>query len=97
MREFYARLKDPARAARHLNKAFEVGDPANLQGAMLDVIRSRGGYHVVAAQAQMSEWRLKLILWDDEEAWKLLRFHKLLAGMGLRLVVAVKEEPKAGK
>lgn len=97
MKEFYVRLKDPARAARHLNKALEVGDPANLQGALLDVIRARGGYHQVAAQAQMSEWRLKLILWDDEEAYKLIRLYRLLNGMGLRLVVAVKEEPKAGK
>lgn len=90
MREFYVRLKDPARAARHLTKALEVGDPANLQGAMLDVIRSRGGYHVVAAASGMSEWRLKLILWDDEEAYKLIRLYKLLNGMGLTLVVAVK-------
>jgi hypothetical protein len=50
---------------------------------------------VVAARSGMSEWRLKLILWDDEEAWKLLRFYKLLKGMGLRLVVvAVKEVRK---
>lgn len=98
MREFYARLKDPARAARHLSKALEVGDPANLQGALLDVIRARGGYHKVAAASGMSEWRLKLILWDDEECWKLIRLYKLVAGMGLRLVtVAGKEVATEGR
>ena len=89
------KLKDSKETARYLTKALEQGDPANLQGALLDVIRARGGYHVVAARSGMSEWRLKLILWDDEEAWKLLRFYKLLKGMGLRLVVvAVKEVRK---
>ena len=88
-------LKEAKGAARHLTKALEQGDPANLQGALLDVIRAKGGYHVVASRSGMSEWRLKLILWDDEECWKLLRFWKLLNGMGLRLViVAVKEVRK---
>lgn len=80
-------LKEAKGAARYLSRALRQGDPANLQGALLDVIRARGGYHKVAAQSQMSEWRLKLILWDDEECWKLLRFGKLLEGIGLVLVV----------
>jgi DNA-binding phage protein len=81
------KLKDPGHAARYLTKALEVGDPANLQGALLDVIRAQGGYHQVAARAGVSEWRLKLMLWDEEECWKLIRLAKLLAGMGLRLVI----------
>jgi DNA-binding phage protein len=80
-------LKESKGAARYLTKALEKGDPVNLQGALLDVIRAKGGYHRVASRSGMSEWRLKLILWDDEEAWKLLRFYKLLNGMGLRLAV----------
>lgn len=88
-------LKDGKGAARYLTRALEKGDPANLQGALLDVIKARGGYHRVAAASGMSEWRLKLILWDDEECWKLIRLYKLLQGMGLRLViVAVKEVRK---
>ena len=81
------KLKDPTKAARYLSRALEVGDPVNLQGALLDVIRARGGYHRVAAASQMSEWRLKLILWDDEECYKLVRLYKLLKGVGLRLLV----------
>ncbi|HEV2354648.1 MAG TPA: hypothetical protein VGR89_10410 [Puia sp.] len=89
------RLKDPTKAARYLTRALEYGDPANLQGGLLDVIRARGGYHVVAAKSGLSEWRLKLILWDEEESWKLIRLEKLLNGMDLRLViVAVKEVAK---
>lgn len=80
-------LKEGKGAARYLTKALQQGDPANLQGALLDVIKARGGYHKVAAASGMSEWRLKLILWDDEECWKLLRFGKLLEGMGLVLAV----------
>jgi len=92
------KLKDPGHAARYLTKALEAGDPANLQGALLDVIQAQGGYHVVAAQGGLSEWRLKLMLWDDEEVYKLIRLAKLLKGMGMRLViVAVKEEIKTRK
>lgn len=87
-------LKEAKGAARYLTKALQQGDPANLQGALLDVIKARGGYHRVAAASGMSEWRLKLILWDDEECWKLLRLYKLLNGMGLTLLVAVKEVRK---
>ena len=75
---FGKKLKDPTKAARYLSRALEGGDPAKLQGALLDVIRARGGYHKVAEASQMSEWRLKLILWDDEERLKLLRLYKLL-------------------
>ena len=65
---------------------------------MPDVIRVRGGYHAVASKSGLREWRLKLILLDEEEAWKLIRLAKLLKGMGLRLViVAMKEGMKAGK
>ena len=90
-------LKEAKGAARYLNRALRYGDPANLQDALLDVIRARGGYRKVAAQSQVSEWRLKLMLWDAEESWKLIRLGKLLNGMGLKLAVAVKEETKAGK
>jgi DNA-binding phage protein len=89
------KLEDPGHAARYLTKALEKGDPANLQGGLLDVIRARGGYHRVASRSELSEWRLKLMLWDEEESWKLIRLTKLLKGMGLRLViVAVKEVRK---
>jgi DNA-binding phage protein len=88
------KLKDPGHAGRYLTKALEVGDPANLQGALLDVIRARGGYHRVAAKAGVSEWRLKLMLWDEEECWKLIRLAKLLAGMGLRLVIVAVQTKK---
>jgi DNA-binding phage protein len=81
------KLKDPGHAARYLTKGLEYGDPANMQGGLLDVIRARGGYHVVAARSGLSEWRLKLMLWDEEESWKLIRLAKLLNGMGLRLVI----------
>jgi DNA-binding phage protein len=79
-------LKDPTKAARYLNRALEYGDPDNLRAAFLDLIRAKGGYHRVAAESGLSEWRIKLILWDDEESWKLLRMDKLLKGMGLRLM-----------
>ena len=88
------KLKDPGHAARYLTKALEVGDPANLQGALLDVIRAQGGYQQVAARSQLSEWRLKLMLWDEEECWKLIRLAKLLAGMGLRLVIVAVQTRK---
>ena len=88
-------LKEAKGAARYLTRALEKGDPVNLQGALLDVIRARGGYHKVAAASGMSEWRLKLILWDDEECWKLIRLGKLLNGMGLRL--AVRPDDKGSK
>lgn len=88
------KLKHPKGAARYLTRALEKGDPANLQGALLDVIKARGGYHRVAAQSQMSEWRLKLILWDEEECWKLIRLGKLLNGMGLRLAVRPDDKKK---
>ncbi len=92
------KLKDQGHAARYLTKALEYGDPANLQGALLDVIQARGGYHVVASKSGLSEWRLKLMLWDEEESWKLIRLAKLLKGMGLRLViVAVKEVQPGGR
>lgn len=80
-------LKEAKGAARYLTRAVRQGDPVNLQGALLDVIKARGGYHKVAQMSGMSEWRLKLILWDDEECWKLLRLAKLLDGMGLVLAV----------
>jgi DNA-binding phage protein len=89
------KLEDPGHAARYLTKALEYGDPANLQCGLLDVIRARGGYQTVASKSGLSEWRLKLMLWDEEESWKLIRLTKLLKGMGLRLViVAVKEVQK---
>ena len=88
------KLEDPGHAARYLTKALEKGDPVNLQGALLDVIKARGGYHKVAAASGMSEWRLKLILWDDEECWKLIRLGKLLNGMGLRLAVRPDDKKK---
>lgn len=87
-------LKEAKGAARYLTKALEQGDSANLQGTLLDVIRARGGYHVVASASGMSEWRLKLILWDDEECWKLIRLGKLLNGMGLRLAVRPDDKKK---
>jgi DNA-binding phage protein len=87
-------LKEAKGAARHLTRALEKGDPVNLQGALLDVIRARGGYHRVASRSGMSEWRLKLILWDEEECWKLIRLGKLLNGMGLRLAVRPDDKRK---
>lgn len=87
-------LKEAKGAARHLTRAVRQGDPVNLQGALLDVIRARGGYHRVASRSGMSEWRLKLILWDEEECWKLIRLGKLLNGMGLRLAVRPDDKRK---
>ena len=87
-------LKEAKGAAQHLTRALEKGDPANLQGALLDVIKARGGYHRVASRSGMSEWRLKLMLWDEEESWKLIRLGKLLNGMGLRLAVRPDDKRK---
>jgi DNA-binding phage protein len=81
------KLKNKAKAADYLTKAFRQGGPINLQCALLDVIQAQGGYHKVAALGQMSEWQLKLMLWDDGECWKLLRFIRLLKSMGLDLVL----------
>src|ERR1035441_18052 len=87
-------LKEAKGAAQHLTRAFEKGDPANLQGALLDVIKARGGSPRVASRSGMSEWRLKLMLWDEEESWKLIRLGKLLNGMGLRLAVRPDDKRK---
>jgi len=89
-------LKDPTKAARYLSRALEYGDPDNLQGAFLDLVKAQGGYQRVAARSGMNEWRVKLILWDEEESWKLLRLYKLLRGMGVRLV-AVSDGHRARK
>jgi DNA-binding phage protein len=60
-------------------------EPANLQGALADVVRAQGGLGKVAARVKMSEWRLRLMLWDQEEAWKLVRLMGLMKALGLRL------------
>lgn len=88
------KMKDPGHAARYLTKALEYGDPVNLQCGLLDVIRAQGGYHEVASKSGLSEWRLKLILFDEEECWKLIRLGKLLKGMGLRLVIVEMKKQK---
>ncbi len=79
-------LRDPTKAARYLNRALEYGDPDNLQEAFLDLVKAQGGYHRVAVRSRMNECRVKLIILDEEESWKLLRLYKLLQAMGVRLV-----------
>jgi DNA-binding phage protein len=86
------KLKDKAKAADYLTKAFRQDDPINLQCALLDVIQAQGGYHKVAKICQISEWQLKMMLWDDGECWKLLRFIKLLKSMGMDLVFVPTEK-----
>jgi DNA-binding phage protein len=89
------KLKDQSKAADYLTKAFNQGDPVNLQCALLDVIQAQGGYHKVAAMSQMSEWQLKMMLWDDGECWKVLRFMKLLKSMGMDLNLVPTDQKKA--
>ena len=80
------RLKDPKGAARYLTRMLADDEPANVQGALHDVVRARGGTKVVATRAGVSEWRLRLMLWDQEEALKLVRLAGLMKALGLRLV-----------
>lgn len=82
------KLKNKAYAAEYLTKALNGGDPINLQCALSDVIKVRGGYHKMAAASQMNEWQLKLMLWDDGECWKLLRLVKLLKSMGMDVILS---------
>jgi DNA-binding phage protein len=79
------RLKTPKGAARYLTKMLTEDEPANVQGALNDVVRAQGGVRATAKRAGLAEWRLRLMLWDEEEALKLVRLAGLMKALGLRL------------
>jgi len=81
------RLRNRKWAGRHLTRALNQSEPEEVQGALYDVIKAQGTLEKVAAKSGLSEWRIKLMLYDDEEAWKLVRLASVLWGMGLKLVV----------
>jgi DNA-binding phage protein len=81
------KFRNKAWVARFLTKALDKDEPAELQGALFDVVQSRGGIEAVAKKAGLVEWRLRLMLWDEEEAAKLMRMETLARALGLRLVM----------
>ena len=91
----FQRLKRPREAGRYLTRALNQEEPAELQGRLLDVVHAHGGFGRAAKKAALSEWRMRLVLWDEEEARKILRLCAILRGFGLRLAaVAIKEVVK---
>ena len=79
------RLKNPKGAARYLGRMLAQDEPAEVQGALSDLVRAQGGVRATAKRAGLAEWRLRLMLWDEEEGRRLVRLAALVRAFGVRL------------
>lgn len=86
-------LKDRSGRSKYLTKALKRDDPEELQWMLHDVVKANGWVGEVSRDAGLSEWRLRLMLMDEEEAWKLTRLSRVMGALGLRLLIS----PKGGK
>jgi DNA-binding phage protein len=84
------KFRDKEWVARYLTQALEKGDPINLQCALLDVITAQGGYRQVATKCGLSEWQLKLMLWDEGEFYRIIRLARLFEGVGVNIDLSTK-------
>jgi DNA-binding phage protein len=81
------KLKNNQIKGRYLTQALLKDEPEEIQLMFQDVIRASGGILKVSRKAGVSEWRLRLMLQDSEEGWKLKRLQEVCQAIGLQLVV----------
>ena len=79
------RLKNPKGAARYLGRMLQDDEAANVQGALSDLVTAHGGVKATAKRAGLVEWRVRLMLWDEEEGRRLVRLAALVRAFGVRL------------